>query len=121
MSADSFLEAQATVLRRYGARAERRFVDTPIVGGRAHVLVAGEGAPVMMVNGIGTPAAMWAPLMAELEGVTLHAVDLPGYGLTDSSPDPKADIRSVAVEFLREVLDGLGLNRTAFVANSLGS
>ena len=86
MSTEAFLRAQGAVLDRYGVAAEQRFVDVPGVGGRAHVLVAGEGPPVVMVNGLGNPAAMWAPLMARLDGYALLAVDLPGFGLTDTRP-----------------------------------
>jgi pimeloyl-ACP methyl ester carboxylesterase len=121
MPTQSFIEAQTAALKRYGVDAEECFVDSPTVDGRAHVIVAGEGPPVVMVNGIGTPAAMWAPLMAQLNGYTLYAVDLPAYGLTDTTASLTDDFRPTAVSFLGEVLDGLGLERPAFVANSLGS
>lgn len=49
--AESFIEAQAAALRRYGIDAEECFIDAPAVAGRAHVLVAGDGPPVVMVNG----------------------------------------------------------------------
>ena len=64
---------------------------------------------------------MWAPLMAQLRGYTLYAVDLPGYGQTDSTADLTHDFRANAVGFLDEVLDGLSLRQPAFLANSLGS
>jgi pimeloyl-ACP methyl ester carboxylesterase len=121
MPIHSFIKAQTAALCRYGVHAEERSVDAPIVAGRAHVLVTGDGPPVVMVNGIGTPAAMWAPLMAQLDGFTLYAVDLPGYGLTDTTADLTNDFRAAAVGFLGEVLDGLGLRQPTFVANSLGS
>lgn len=117
----AFEAAQAETLDHSGVRAESRFVEVPAVDGRAHVLVAGEGPPVLMLNGIGTPAAMWAPLMAHLEGRALHAVDLPAYGLTDAPPENPLDLRAHAVSFLESVLDGLGLERPAFISNSLGS
>jgi pimeloyl-ACP methyl ester carboxylesterase len=117
----SFIDAQAVALDRYGVRAVEGFVDAPTVDGRAHVLTVGEGPPVVMINGIGAPAAMWAPLMAGLDEFTLYAVDLPGYGLTDTTSTLTRDFRTTAVSFLGDVLDGLGLDRPAFVANSLGS
>jgi 2-hydroxy-6-oxonona-2,4-dienedioate hydrolase len=61
------------------------------------------------------------PLLAELDGLRFFAVDLPAYGLTDTTPRLADDLRPSAVHFLDEVLDGLGLDRAAFVANSLGS
>ena len=73
----AFEAAQAAVLDRFGVAAESKYVKVPALEGRAHVLVAGAGPPVVMVNGIGTPAAMWAPLMAQLQGRALHAVDRP--------------------------------------------
>lgn len=121
MPTRSFIDSQAAVLNRYSIEAERLFVDTAVIKGRAHVLVKGQGPPIVLANGIGTPAAMWAPLMAQLDGFTLYAVDLPGYGLTDTTPNLTDDFRSTAVRFLDEVLDGLGLDRPAVVANSLGS
>src|SRR5688500_16952920 len=88
-----FQAAQAQVLARYGVEAESRLFEVPELEGQAHVLVAGDGAPVVMLNGVGTPAAMWAPLIAHLEGYKLHAVDLPAYGLTDPPRREPSDIR----------------------------
>ncbi len=118
---ETFSKAQAAVLNRYDLAAEERWIEAPVVGGQAHVLVTGEGPPVVMLNGIGNPAAMWAPLMARLDGVTQYAVDLPGYGLTDTTPTFANDLRTNAVQFLTEVLDSLGLDQPVVVANSLGS
>ncbi len=118
---EEFSQAQAEVLSHYGMTAEDRWVDAPVVNGRAHVLVTGEGPPVVILNGIGVPAAMWAPLMTRLEGVTQYAIDLPAFGLTSTSPDFTDDLRGNAVRFLVEVLDGLGLDRPVIIANSLGS
>ncbi|MGF1467541.1 MAG: alpha/beta fold hydrolase [Sandaracinaceae bacterium] len=121
MDTAEFRRAQAEALRRHGIEAEERTLDTPATGGRAHVLVTGHGPPAVLVNGIGTPAAMWAPLMGRLEGFTLHAVDLPGFGLTEAAADHATAYRARAARFLREVLDGLGLDAPHVVANSLGS
>jgi len=116
-----FLDAQRRMLDRYGVEARSRLIDVEAVGGRAHVLVSDEGPPVVMLNGIGTPGAMWAPLMAKLRGFRLHVVDLPAYGLTDTTSGFVGGLRHNAVRFLSEVLDALELARAPFVANSLGS
>ncbi|MGB7450163.1 MAG: alpha/beta hydrolase [Ornithinimicrobium sp.] len=117
-----FVDAQARVLDRYDVIATERWVDVPDLGGKAHVLVAGSGPPVVLLNGIGVPAAMMAPLMTHLTGFTRYAVDLPGYGLTDVNPEFCDDLRANAVRFLGGVLDALGLAQpVAVVANSLGS
>lgn len=121
MQTQSFVAAQTATSLRHGVDSESRFIDAPTVDGLAHVLVSGAGPPVVMLSGIGTPAAMWAPLMAGLNGNTLYAIDLPGYGLTDTTSGFTDDYRAAAVGFLTEVLDGLDLPEPVFVANSLGS
>lgn len=118
---EHFIAAQQRMLERYGVAAQSRFVHVPSISGQAHVLTWGSGPAVVMLNGIGTPAAMWAPLMAELVGFRLFAVDLPAYGLTATPRRFAREMRSNAVHFLNEVLDALELDRSAFVANSLGS
>ncbi|MBW3566072.1 MAG: alpha/beta hydrolase [Acidobacteria bacterium] len=118
---ENFFEAQRRMLDRYEVSAESRFIDVPSIDGKTHVLVSGDGPPVVMLNGIGTPGAMWAPLMAELDGFRLFAVDLPGYGLTDTIEAFTEDFRHNTGVFLGEVLDGLELSAAPFVANSLGS
>lgn len=119
---DDFSRAQADVLDRYGLlTCDERWIDAPTAGGRAHVLVNGDGPPVVLLNGVGVPAAMLAPVMSQLDGATCYAVDLPGFGLTDSVPGFARDLRANAVRFLVEVFDNLQLERPTVVANSLGS
>lgn len=118
---EEFKAAQDRLLRRTGVWAESRFLDAPVISGRVHILVSGDGPPVVMVPGFGDPAAMWAPLMAELDGFTLYAVDRPCFGLTGPAQHTTTTLRKLAVEFLEQVLDGLRLERPAFVANSVGS
>lgn len=116
-----FEDAQRRLLKRFGIQAESRFVDVPAVSGRAHVLVAGHGPPLMMVIGGSIPSVFWAPLMPHLSGYTLYAVDLPGFGLTDAVDYRAAPFRSLVVEFLAQVLDGIGLRGVPFITQSQGS
>ncbi len=118
---EQFVEAQRALLDRYGVEAQSRFIEIAFIGGRAHVLVSGEGPAVVMINGIGTPGAMFAPLMSELKNFQLFVVDLPGYGLTDTTDGFAKNLQSNAVRFLTGVLDKLGLETAPFVANSMGS
>ncbi len=116
-----FQAAQQRVLRRYGVTARSRLVDVPALEGKAHVLVVGEGPPLVMVIGGTTPAAFWAPLMPHLRGHTVYAMDLPGFGLTDPVTYRSTTFRATAVDFLTQVLDGLGVERGPFVTHSMGS
>lgn len=120
MAVAEFRQAQDAMLRTHEVAAESRWVDTRDHG-RVHVLMGGSGPPVLLLNGIGTPAAMLAPLMARLGGFTLYAVDLPGFGLTPGIPALCDDVRTNAAWFLADTLDTLGLEQVGIVANSLGS
>jgi len=120
-TAAAFRDAQQRVLDRYRMPAENRFVPVPSIGGRAQVLVAGEGPPLPMVIGGGIPAVFWAPLMAELSGHTLYAIELPGNGLTDSVRYHRTTFRRTAVAFLADVLDALEIGPGPLVTHSMGS
>lgn len=117
----NFIDAQKKMLDRYGVVTESLFKEVASVNGKAHVLTCGKGPAVVMINGIGTPGAMWAPLMAELSEYRLNVIDLPRFGLTDFFPDFAEDTRGNAVRFLSEVLDELHLRHTPIISNSLGS
>ena len=120
MSEREFLEAQQRVIDRYGVDFESRLLDVSGIIGRVHVIVTGEGPPVLMVIGGGIVAGTWAPLMAELGGYTLYAVDLPGQGLTDRTPYSSNKLRRTAVAFLEQVMDRLELTTVPFVGQSIG-
>ena len=120
MSTETYTKAHDRFLTRCGVEAESRFVHVPAVNGRAHVLVSGEGPPVMMVIGGGPPPALWAPLMAQLTGFTLYVVDPPGLGLTDPVRYTTDTLRATAVDFLDQTVNGLGLHHPLFVAQSMG-
>ena len=120
LETQQFRQAQTALFARFGINAKARVVDVPAVGGRAHVSVVGSGPPVLLLIGGGAPGALWAPLMAGLNGFTLYAVDRPGFGLTDAVHHTTTSLRQQAVSFLDQTLDGLGLAQTAVVANSMG-
>lgn len=113
--------AQQRVLGRYDLAAEARMVDVPSIGGRAQVLVTGQGPPVLLVIGAAVPAAFWAPLMRWLSWHTLYAVDLPGFGLTSRVDYRPQTFRAIGVEFLADVMDALGLRDCPVVTHAMGS
>lgn len=118
---EEFKAAQERLLKRFGVDAGSHFLEAPSIDGRVHVLRYGEGPPVVLVPGFGDPTAMWAPLMARLDGFSLYAVDRPCFGLTGCARHAPETFRSLAVAFLSQVLDTLGLRRPLIVGNSIGS
>ena len=122
MDTAAFEHSQRQLLRRYQVGASSRFIEIDGPVRRAHVLECGSGPPVLLVHGGGSFAAHWAPLMAELGGYRVIAIDRPGHGLSDPFVYPRdIDLRSHAVEFLDNALDALGLDENVtMVGNSMG-
>lgn len=115
-----FESAERRLFEVYGLEVESRFLELQAPPMRARVLEIGEGAPVVLVHGGGGVGATWAPLMARMSGVRLLVVDRPGFGLSGGFDYRGIDLRRHAVAFLESVLDALGIERAAFVGNSMG-
>ncbi len=67
-------------------------IETQLIrvqGLRTRVLVRGAGPPVLVLHGWGARIETVYPIVAGLERIaTVHALDLPGFGQTDSPPQP---------------------------------
>src|SRR5919199_36119 len=112
--------AERRLFEVYGLEVESRFVQLGEPRMRARVTEGGEGAPVVLVHGGGGVGATWAPLMSRMSGVRLVVVDRPGFGLSEGFDYRGTPLRRHAVAFLESVLDALGIERAAFVGNSMG-
>src|SRR5947209_3689211 len=75
VASDRFRAAEQALLARYGLSASARYVALSDPDLRVRVLEAGDGPPTLLVHGLGAVAATWVPLMAELTGLRLIAVD----------------------------------------------
>jgi pimeloyl-ACP methyl ester carboxylesterase len=115
-----FESAERRLFEVYGLEAESRFLELRAPQMRARVMETGEGAPVVLVHGGGGVGATWAPLIAKMSGARLVVVDRPGFGLSDGFDYRGVDLRRHAVAFLESLLDALGIERAAFVGNSMG-
>ena len=84
-----------------------------------HTWTAGTGDPVVLVHGYGVSGRYMLPLAGALAGgFSVYTLDLPGFGGSDKPPTPLG-IEGLA-DALGSSLEALGLERPAFVANSLG-
>lgn len=116
---EEFEAAERRLFKEVGLDFRVRWIDIPSLGIKARVLEAGEGKPLVLVHGGAAFAANWAQLMSRLTDRRLLAVDRPGFGLTPYV-DHRRGLHQMAVTFLADALDGLGLERTDFVVNSMG-
>ncbi len=97
-------------------------------GAVAHYMTAGDTGPAIMLCHGGLPGssglAGWRFQLAELaaQGYRVYAPDFPGYGMADTRPEhwPIHGFHS-HVEFLREFMDALCIDRAHFAGNSMGS
>lgn len=81
---------------------------------------SGEGHPVILLHGSGPGATGWSNFAGNIEALArrfhVYAVDMPGWGESDAVTIDRLDHAGAAIQFL----DTLGLQRAAFVGNSMG-
>ena len=97
--------------------AEHRFVT--VNGIRTHYVAAGEGEPLLLLHGLGASLMAWAlniePLSREF---SVYAIDIPGHG--DSEKPDMDYLLPTAVDFVREFMNVLGIERASLAGSSMG-
>ena len=90
-----------------------------VAGVQVHAHVGGAGLPVVLVHGYGVSGRYMLPLARILaSSCSAFAPDLPGHGRSEQPATPFG-IGDLA-DALGNWLDAVGLERPAFVANSMG-
>ncbi len=112
--------AERALFGDLGLEVVEQFVVLPTVQLRVRVVMCGTGAPVLLLHGVTQTSAVWAPLMAQLAGYRLLAVDLPGHGLSGPVDYQRGRVREHTLLFLDDLLAALKLQSPAVVAHSLG-
>lgn len=89
-----------------------------IFGRRVRVRVHGEGAPLLLINGLGSNIGMWQPLLDDLGAFQVITFDAPGTGRSQAPllPYRLSQIADVAAR----VLDSLGHQQADVLGYSLG-
>ncbi|QUS37197.1 alpha/beta fold hydrolase [Falsirhodobacter algicola] len=83
-------------------------------------LEAGQGAPVLLIHGVGLRAEVWAPQIAALSQThRVIAVDMPGHG--ESDPLPAGARLPDYVAWGARVIDALDAGPIAVAGHSMGS
>lgn len=92
-------------------------------GVELNVEQAGEGRPVLLLHGFPDSAQLWRnqiPVLAEA-GHHVIAPDLPGYGASEAPGEVEAYSLQNVVKGVVELLDQLGIERTAVVGHDWGA
>jgi len=132
----SLRAAETRLLEHLGLSATEQMITVPAGGRQAsgrtrdevtvRVLDIGTGhdlskPPVLFLHGIASASAAAFPLMKELTGRRVLALDWPGHGLSGEFVLPAgADIRQHVIAVLRGVLAELGIETVDLVGHSLG-
>ena len=120
-AAGAFELAERRLLSEYGIAFDSRHVRLSDPALDVRVLETGSGAPIVLVHGSGMSAPTWAPLLAYIGDRRVHAVDLPGFGLSAEHDYSGRPLRAHAVAQLDSLLDALRLDRATIVGTSLGA
>jgi pimeloyl-ACP methyl ester carboxylesterase len=100
-----------------GPAAESKFAE--VNGVKLHYLVAGKGAPLILLHGYAQNSHMWRPLIAELSKTrTVIAPDLRGFGQS-GKPETGYDKKTMAQD-IHALVQRLGLQRVAIVGHDIG-
>jgi pimeloyl-ACP methyl ester carboxylesterase len=96
---------------------ERR--ETVVDGDVVHYHVAGRGAPLLLLHGLGGSSRCWRPSLPFLaEHRRIYLVDLPGFGIMRRLH--RRFVLRDASEWLSRFLDAVGLSSVDVVGHSMG-
>jgi pimeloyl-ACP methyl ester carboxylesterase len=104
--------------RGYAAEAiASRTVD--VAGVKLHYLVAGQGAPILLLHGYAETSLMWKPVIGRLSDRALViAPDLPGIG-ESSIPADGLDMKTAATR-IHALVRSLGIQKAEVVGHDIG-
>lgn len=103
-----------------GGQAESEDFNTTVVVGdfRIHVVVRGQGRPLLLIGGIGANVEMCEPFARALRQSRLIMFDLPGCGAS-STPKRPVSFASLA-SIIEAMLDELGYDQVDVLGVSMG-
>lgn len=114
------LRAEKALFTHFGLSYTVRNLPLKSFSLNVRILETGSGKPLLMVPGGSGDAVFFAPLIAELTGRRVIAINRPGGGLSDSVDFSRVDLRKLSIDTIRTVADAYGLDRADVVANSMG-
>jgi pimeloyl-ACP methyl ester carboxylesterase len=112
--------AEAAVWARHGLAPVERLVDIAQPRLRLRALEVGRGRPIVLVHGTVGPAG-WASFVEAMGGEYRFIVlDRPGWGGSDRLDYRHLDYHAITSDILRQVMDGLAIDRAVVVGGSIG-
>ncbi|MFC3962431.1 alpha/beta fold hydrolase [Nocardia jiangsuensis] len=116
-----FRAAYAAVAARWPVPSTEHQVPTAFGSTYVRKSGAGDGAPIVLLPGIGGNGQVWYPFIEELaRDHVVYTPDVIGWAGRCVQTAPVRDTADIAAWFT-EVLDGLGVGRVHLAGNSLGA
>lgn len=117
-----FLRTQRTPLTRPDRIDWNPSLSPQTVQVRGHTIfyaVKGEGEPLLLIHGFGAGMWVWEKQIEVLsKSYRVYAIDLIGHGFSDR---PKIDYNAETyIGFMREFMDGVGIEKATLIGNSMG-
>ncbi|MEU8900418.1 alpha/beta hydrolase [Nocardia sp. NPDC048505] len=117
----TFLAAYDSVAARWPVPSADLDVETPFGTTRVRRSGAGEGAPIVLLPGIGGNGMVWHRFIEDLSRErVVYTPDVIGWAGRCEQTAPLVDARDIA-RWMVAVLDGLGEDRVHLAGNSYGS
>ena len=113
--------AEAALFKICGLQAKDHYILLPEQGIKVRVSEIGSGEPLVIVPGNTGDVFPLAPLLAELKGRRIIAINRPGGGLSEGMDHNTVDIRDFAVKTLDTVFEAFGLEHVDVLAHSMGA
>jgi pimeloyl-ACP methyl ester carboxylesterase len=116
-----FARLQRDWLDSSGSRAKSHYLMFKPLNKNMHVLVAGQGEPLLMLHGGNSFAALWEPLLNLLkDDFHLYAPDRFSCGLSEYTDYKQLDLYQHAIEYLDALFDHYKFSSINIIGNSLG-
>ena len=112
--------AEAKLFETARLHADEQFLHLRRTGVRVRVLSFGSGQPVLLLHGVTEVAVFWTPLIGALHGFRLHAVDLPGHGLSGPVAYRRGMVRDHSLQLVDDLYEAMKLGPTPVIGHSLG-
>jgi pimeloyl-ACP methyl ester carboxylesterase len=116
-----FARLQRDWLDASGSHAKSHYVKFKPLNKYMHILVTGEGEPLLMLHGGNSFAALWEPLLSQLKSdFRLIAPDRFNCGLSEVIDYKQLDLYQHAIDYLDAVFDHYQFTSINIIGNSLG-
>lgn len=120
MDTQAFEHDRLELFRKAGFAGQSIWLDDAASGCRTYAVTRDQGpCPTLLIHGGIADVSVWYRLAAHLTGPVV-IVDRPGHGLTTDIDYAGLDYRQHAADWLKGVVDALGVEQVDVVGNSMG-